>query len=50
MRQNYIKELTDENGKFSLSNLPNGTVKLSFTFVGFITQIKQLKDLKKKTH
>jgi iron complex outermembrane receptor protein len=37
---------TDENGKFSLTNLPNGTVKLSF--VGFITQIKQLKDLKEK--
>jgi iron complex outermembrane receptor protein len=40
---------TDENGKFSLTNLPNGTV-VEFYFVGFITQIKQLKDLKKKTH
>jgi iron complex outermembrane receptor protein len=39
---------TDENGKFSLTNLPNGTVKLSFTFVGFITQNKTIKGLEKE--
>ena len=27
--------ITDENGKYSLKNLPNGKVKLSFSFIGF---------------
>jgi len=29
---------TDENGKYTLNNLPNGNVKLSFIYVGFTTQ------------
>lgn len=46
----YVPELhkgttTDENGKYSLSNLPNGNVKLSFTFVGFTTVNKTIKGL-----
>jgi hypothetical protein len=46
MSLNYIKELLTDKTENSLTNLPNGTVKLNF--VGFITQIKQLKDLKSK--
>ncbi|MGO4819836.1 MULTISPECIES: TonB-dependent receptor [unclassified Flavobacterium] len=34
---------TDENGHYSITNVPNGTVKLSFTFVGFTTQNKSIK-------
>ena len=30
--------VTDENGKYSLKNLPNGKVKISFSFIGFETQ------------
>lgn len=33
---------TDENGKYLLSNLPNGTTKLSFVFTGFATQNKTI--------
>tara|TARA_R110001592_G_scaffold85244_2_gene251754 strand:+ start:100 stop:2313 length:2214 start_codon:yes stop_codon:yes gene_type:complete len=32
--------VTDENGKYSLKNLPNGKVKISFSFIGFETQTK----------
>ena len=32
--------ITDENGKYSLKNLPNGKVKISFSFIGFETQTK----------
>ena len=39
---------TDENGKYSLSNLPNGNVKLSFTFVGFTTVNKTIKGLQQE--
>jgi iron complex outermembrane receptor protein len=39
---------TDENGKYSLSNLPNGNVKLSFTFVGFTTENKTIKGLQQE--
>jgi iron complex outermembrane receptor protein len=39
---------TDENGKFSLTNLPNGTVKLSFTFVRFHNSNKTIKGLEKE--
>jgi iron complex outermembrane recepter protein len=33
---------TDENGKYSLENLPNGKLKLTFTFIGFTTQNKTI--------
>ena len=33
---------TDENGNYSLSNLPNGKVKLAFAYFGFATQNKTL--------
>lgn len=34
---------TDLFGKYSLNNLPNGTIRLTFVFVGFATQNKTLK-------
>lgn len=33
---------TDENGNYSLSNLPNGKIKLTFAYIGFATQNKIL--------
>jgi iron complex outermembrane receptor protein len=33
---------TDEKGKYSLENLPNGKLKLTFTFIGFTTQNKTI--------
>ena len=33
---------TDENGYYTLNSIPNGTVKLTFTFVGFTTQNKSV--------
>ena len=39
---------TDENGKYTLSNLPNGEAKLSFVFVGYTTQNKTVKALQKE--
>lgn len=40
---------TDENGKYSLSNLPNGKVKLSFAFIGFAIQNKTINLQQKET-
>ena len=40
---------TDENGKYTLTNLPNGRLKLSFTFLGFSTQNKTIGQLEKET-
>lgn len=40
---------TDENGKYSLSNLPNGTAKLSFVYAGFATQNKSINLQQKET-
>lgn len=34
--------VTDENGKYTLNNLPNRKVKISFSFIGFETQIKTI--------
>lgn len=34
--------ITDENGKYTLTNLPKGHLKLSFVFVGFATQNKTI--------
>lgn len=38
---------TDENGKYTFSNLPNGQATLSFAFVGYSTQNKTVKALQK---
>ncbi|MBP6759953.1 MAG: carboxypeptidase-like regulatory domain-containing protein, partial [Flavobacterium sp.] len=40
---------TDENGKYLLSNLPNGKIKVTFVYVGFTTQNKTLTLEKKET-
>lgn len=50
----YFPELhkgisTDENGKYSVSNLPNGKVKLSYTYIGFTTQNKIINLQQKET-
>ena len=39
---------TDENGKYTFSNLPNGQATLSFAFVGYSTQNKTVKALQKE--
>lgn len=49
----YASELhkgtaTDENGKYTFTNLPNGNLKLTFTFVGFGTQNKTINSLQKE--
>jgi iron complex outermembrane receptor protein len=49
----YASELhkgttTDENGKFTFNNLPNGKLKLTFTFIGFGTQNKTISSLQKE--
>ncbi len=49
----YASELhkgttTDENGKYALTNLPNGKLKLTFTFIGFGTQNKTITSLQKE--
>ena len=40
--------ISDENGNYSLENLPNGNTKLSFTSIGFAAQNKTL-NLQQKT-
>ena len=49
----YASELhkgttTDENGKYTFSNLPSRNLKISFTFVGFATQNKTINSLQKE--
>ncbi len=49
----YASELhkgttTDENGKYTFSNLPTRNLKISFTFVGFATQNKTITSLQKE--
>jgi iron complex outermembrane receptor protein len=39
---------TDENGKYTLSNIPTGTAKLTFAFTGFATQNRTINVLKKE--
>ena len=39
---------TDVNGKYTLSNIPTGTAKLTFAFTGFATQNKTINVLKKE--
>ena len=41
----FVSELhksseTDENGAYSINNVPNGTIKITFTLLGFTTQNK----------
>ena len=50
----YASELhkgtsTDENGNYSLSNLPNGKIKLTFAYIGFANQNKTLNLQQNKT-
>ncbi|MBG6109281.1 iron complex outermembrane receptor protein [Flavobacterium sp. CG_9.10] len=40
--------ITDENGKYNMSNLPNGSIKLTFTFVGFGIQNKTINNAQKE--
>ncbi len=49
----YVPELnkgtsTDEKGKYTLSNIPTGTAKLTFTYTGFSTQNKTINVQKKE--
>ncbi|MFE3871252.1 TonB-dependent receptor domain-containing protein [Flavobacterium sp. ZS1P70] len=49
----YASELhkgtaTDENGKYTFNNLPDGNLKLTFTFVGFGIQNKTINGLQKE--
>jgi iron complex outermembrane receptor protein len=51
----YVQELqkgtiTDANGKFSLMNLPNGNVTISFVYVGYKTQNKTIKNIQKQNN
>ncbi|HJY12487.1 MAG TPA: carboxypeptidase-like regulatory domain-containing protein, partial [Flavobacterium sp.] len=36
---------TDANGKYEFTNLPNGSFRVAFTFVGFMTQNKTIAKL-----
>ena len=43
----FVSELhksseTDENGAYSINNVPNGTIKITFTLIGFTSQNKTL--------
>ena len=43
----FVSELhksseTDENGVYSINSVPNGTLKITFTFIGFTSQNKTL--------
>ncbi|MDD5150309.1 MAG: TonB-dependent receptor [Flavobacterium sp.] len=40
---------TDENGNYTLTNIPNGKVKLTFEFIGFTTQNKIINVQQKET-
>jgi iron complex outermembrane receptor protein len=40
---------TDENGKYTLNNLPNATVKLTFVYIGLATQNKTISIQQKET-
>jgi len=41
---------SDENGTYSLSNLPNGRIKVTFVYVGFATQNKSVNLQQKETN
>ena len=38
----HKETISDENGKFSISSIPNGNHKVVVTFIGFATQIKTI--------
>ncbi|WP_298221414.1 TonB-dependent receptor [Flavobacterium sp.] len=40
---------TDDNGTYTLNNLPNGTLKLTFSYIGFATQNKSISLVQKET-
>jgi len=40
--------ITDGNGKYSLANLPDGKVKLSFSYIGFITENRKIEGIQKE--
>lgn len=40
--------VTDENGKYNMTNLPNGSIKLTFTFIGFGIQNKTINNAQKE--
>ena len=49
----YISELhkgttTDEYGVYTFTNLPNGRIKLMFTYIGFETQNQSIDKLQKQ--
>ena len=39
---------TDANGKYELNNLPNGSLRLAFTYVGYANQNKTISKLLKQ--
>lgn len=39
---------TDENGKYEFNNLPNGNLRIAFTYIGFTTQNKTITKLLKE--
>ncbi|MDI1256853.1 MAG: TonB-dependent receptor [Flavobacterium sp.] len=50
----YLPELhksttTDDNGQYAINNLPDGNLKISFSFVGYVTQNQTLKPQEKET-
>ncbi len=40
---------SDDNGRYTLGNLPNGSIKISFVYIGYTTQNKAL-NLQEKTN
>ena len=38
----HKETISDENGKYSFINLPNGSFRIVFSFIGFATQSKEL--------
>ena len=51
----YIQELqkgtlSDANGNYSLTNLPNGTISISFALMGYGTQNKTIYKVQKQNH
>ena len=51
----YIQELqkgtlSDANGNYSLTNLPNGTISISFVLMGYGTQNKTIYKVQKQNH
>jgi len=45
----HKETITDDNGKYTLANLPNGGVNLTFSAEGFGVQNKTIKNLEKET-